>query len=151
MKLVGLGRLGRDIELRTLPSGEFVGTLAIAWNAGKKGENGKRPSQWIKATLWGDLAQALAPHLHKGKQVSLVLGDVHTETFSKQDGTQGFGLVARVNDIELASSGQQPATQQANQPAQPQQAPRAPAPRPAPQRPPAGGSGFDDMSDDIPF
>lgn len=139
MKAFGLARLGRDAEIRTTSQGESVVTLALAFSYGRKGSDGNRPTQWVDAALWGKRAEALAPYLVKGGLVSVSLEDVHIETFDGKNGP-GHKLVARVVDVELAS---------------PKQAGTAPAPSPAPaprQAPaPSGGSGFEDMPDDVPF
>ena len=138
-QLFGLARLGRDAELRTTAQGEHVAGLSLAFSYGRKGQDGKRPTQWVDGALWGKLAEAISPYLVKGSSVSVTLDDVHIETFRKADGTDGIKLAGRVSSIELAGG---------NQTAQ---APRAaPTPRPQPKAAPAG-SGFDDMNDDIPF
>ena len=138
-KMFGLARLGRDAEIRTTGQGESVATLALAFSYGRKGSDGNRPTQWVDAALWGKRAEALAPYLTKGGLVSVVLEDVHIETFEGKNGPC-HKLAARVVDVELASPKQASAA--------PAPAPR-PAPRPAPA--PAAGSGFDNMDDDIPF
>ena len=94
-QLFGLARLGRDAEVRFTQAGKPVATLALAFSYGKK-ENGQRPSQWVDAALWGDRAEALAPYLLKGQQLSVTVDDVHIETFQKNDGTQGHKLTGRV-------------------------------------------------------
>ena len=141
MKAFGLARLGRDAELRTTSQGESVATLALAFSYGRKGSDGNRPTQWVDAALWGKRAEALAPYLTKGGLVSVLLEDVHIETFEGKNGP-GHKLVARVVDVELASPKQAGAAP-APQPRQ------APAPRPAPA--PSGGHGFESMDDDVPF
>ena len=140
MKAFALARLGRDAEIRTTSQGESVATLALAISYGRKGSDGNRPTQWVDAALWGKRAEALAPYLTKGGLVSVLLEDVHIETFEGKNGP-GHKLAARVVDVELASPKQASAAAPAPQ--------RAPAPRPAPA--PSAGSGFDDMSDDVPF
>lgn len=141
MKAFGLARLGRDAEIRTTSQGESVATLALAFSYGRKGSDGNRPTQWVDAALWGKRAEALAPYLLKGGLVSVSLEDVHIETFDGKNGP-GHKLAARVVDVELASP------KQAGAAPAPRHAP-APAPRPAPT--PSAGSGFDDMTDDVPF
>lgn len=131
--LSGLFTLGRDAEIRATANGEHVATLALAYNYGRKDENGKQPTQWVRATIWGKRAQSVAPHLTKGKQISALLDEVHIKTFNKQDGSQGVSLEGRVIDLEFVRS------IKADAPAP------APAPKPAPK-----SSGFDDM-DDVPF
>lgn len=139
MKSSGLFRLGRDAETRTIPSGEVVVELALAYNYGfKKGADGKLPSQWIKASYWGKRAEAVAPYLLKGSQVVVHLSDLHIESYEGKNGP-GTNLVGRVDDVELVS-GQQQSAPQAPRPApQPVQQPSKPAPQ----------STFED--DDIPF
>jgi single-strand DNA-binding protein len=138
MKANGLARIGRDVELRHTPNGEAVANLSLAFTYGKRGADGKRPTQWVEAALWGKRAESLAPYLLKGQQVVAYLEDLSVQTFRKQDGTDGVKLAARVGDLELIA-GQGEAQQQTPAPT------RAPAPRPA------APSGFDDMDDDIPF
>ena len=138
MKAFGLARLGRDAELRRTAQGEAVANLALAFSYGRKGDDGKRPTQWVEASLWGKRAEALAQYLKVGQQVSVSLEDVHIETYEGRNGP-GHKLAARVVDVELCGG---PGTRESA--AAP--ATRAPAPASAPR-----SSGFDDMSDDIPF
>lgn len=139
--LTGLFTLGRDAETRVTGSGTTVVQLAVAYNYGRKGDDGKKPSQWVRASMFGKQAEALVPYLTKGKQVSLVIRDLHIATFQKQDGSTGTSLegVADFDDF-------------ARVPKQEGAAP-APAPRPAPPPPPAAaqGSGFDEFDSDVPF
>lgn len=146
-QLFGLARLGRDAELRQT-NGDPVAGLSLAFSFGRKGQDGRRPTQWVDGALWGKRAEALAPYLLKGGLVSVTLDDVHIETFRKGDGTDAVKLVGRVTEIELAGGGTPAPAPAARAPA-PAARP-APAPRPpAPAHPPS--SGFDDMDDDIPF
>ncbi len=146
MHLHGLARLGKDMEVRVTPDGTAVGNLALAFNYGRKGQDGNRPTQWIDASLWGDRVEKLAPYMLKGTQISVMLSDPHIETYEKKDGGTGFKLVARVDSLEFASSpkesGEQRSTAGDYQAAK--QA-RAPAPQPA------AKPGFDDLDSDIPF
>jgi single-strand DNA-binding protein len=180
MKLIGLARLGRDVELRTTPQGEVVCNLALAYNYGRKDSDGKQQSTWVEAALWGKRADALQQYLVKGQLLCVTLSDLHIETYQKNDGTGGSKLIARVDDVEFAGSapgqqsgGQQQGRQQdqgrgqdgaRQQPAQGGQQGRQDQQRGAPpqreqqrpqgQRPASGassGSGFDDMDGDIPF
>lgn len=154
LNAIAHGRIGRDVELRFIPSGEAVADIAIACNYGRK-VDGELPTQWIKATLWGKQAEALAPYLTKGKGIVAVLQDVNIQEFDGKNG-KGHSLVGRVVSIEFSIS--QP--REEGEGAAPARAP-APAPRaPAPRRPGEAASygnlgkpetGFDDLSDDIPF
>lgn len=139
--LTGLFTLGRDAERRVTAAGTTVIQLAVAYNYGRKGDDGKKPSQWIRVSMFGKQAEALEPYLTKGKQVSLIIRDLHVATFQKQDGTTGTSLEG-VADFDDFARGQQ--QDSAPRPAPP---PPAPAPRPAP----ANSGGFEDMDSDIPF
>lgn len=136
--LTGLFTLGRDAEIRVTGNGTTVVQLAVAYNYGRKGEDGKKPSQWVRASMFGKQAETLAPYLTKGKQVSLVIRDLHIATFQKQDGTTGTSLEGVADFDDFARGPKQDAAAPA-----PAQRQAAPAPR-AP-------SGFDDMDDSIPF
>ncbi|MFG5777997.1 hypothetical protein ACFIQF_13060, partial [Comamonas sp. J-3] len=88
-------------------------------------------------------AESLAPHLTKGKQVSLIVRDLHIATFAKSDGSEGYSLEGVADFDDFARSPRQDDAPQAR---------TAPAPRPAPAPAPRqGGGGFEDLSDDIPF
>lgn len=174
MIITGICRIGRDCELRRTPNGDAVTNLSLAFNYGQKDQQtGKKPTMWIEGSLWGKRAEALAPWLLKGTQVSIVAEEPHIETYEGRNGP-GSKLVARIMSIDFAGpppdrqddGGQRQAPQQGQQRqatqgqqggqrggyAQPQQ-------RQAPQQDQrgggggfqGGGSGFDDMDDSIPF
>lgn len=168
MQMIGLARLGRDAEIRFTNDGEPVASLSLAFSHGRKGPDGRRPTQWVDATLWGKRAEVLQPYLVKGAAVVVTLDDPHTEEFPKRDGTTGTKLVGKVTALELAGPTAQaeeaPPARPAPTPAPRAAAPRAPAPAPAARNtyadakagrsapPPAStGTGFDAMRDDIPF
>jgi single-strand DNA-binding protein len=138
MKANGLARIGRDAEIRYTPGGAAVANVSLAFTYGKKGEDGKRPTQWVDASLWGQRAESLAPYIKKGGQIVAYLEDVSIQTFTKGDGTQATKMVARLVDLEFVAGGEQASSQ--------------PKPQPKPQAAQQShGSGFDDMDDDIPF
>jgi len=147
MPVSEFGRIGRDAELR-YTSGQnpkAVCSIPVAIDYGRKGQDGKKPTQWYEVTLWGKQAEVLAEYLTKGKQVFFTGKDLHIETFNKQDGSQGVKLVCDCQEIKFASDGQQSQQRAAN----PQQAPRQPAPRQQPTGQPAPD--YDSFDDDIPF
>ncbi len=140
MKAHGICRIGKDAEVRFTPGGTAVANVSLAFTYGKKGEDGKRPTQWVDASIWGQRAEPMAPYLLKGKQIVAYLEDVHLQTYTKGDGTQNTKMVARLADLEFVSDGSD------HKPTQkPQSAPQS---RPAPAQ---QDSGFDDFPDDVPF
>jgi len=118
--MTGVFRLGRDAEFRSTANGTAALSLALAYNYGRAENGGKRPSQWIDATIWGKRAETLGDYLKKGSQISALLSDVHIRTYQKKDGTEGFSLSATVQDLEFCGGGNggQPAPKREPAPAQ---------------------------------
>jgi len=133
--------LGRDAEVRDA-RGTAVCNLSLAYTYGQKGQDGKKPTQWIDAALWGKRAEAMAPYLLKGTKVVVTVEDLHLQSFNKADGTASTKLAGNIIAIAIVPM---PRAEGAATAAAPRPAP-APAPRPAPAK-----TGFDDMDDDIPF
>lgn len=133
MITIGLVRIGNEPVIRYTADNKPVLDLSLAYNYGRKGQDGKYPTQWVNASLWGDRAEKLLPYLHKGNQIVVHLSDVHIDTYPKKDGTQGSNLKARIADLNLVNAGEkreeQPAAQSTAQPART----------------------FDDLPDDLPF
>lgn len=103
MITVGLARIGNEPVVRYTADSKPLLDLSLAYDYGRKDQSGKRPTQWITATLFGDRAEKIATYINKGDQVSVQLSDVHVETFTKKDNTQGVTLKARIADIEFIS------------------------------------------------
>jgi single-strand DNA-binding protein len=117
MNLIGIGRIGKDVEVRYSPKGDAVANISIAYNYGKRDD---KTSQWVDATLWGKRAEALAPHLTKGTQAYFIISETHTETYQSKDGKQGTKLVGKIEDIKLVGNktenrNTQPVAQTSNQ------------------------------------
>jgi len=144
MILTTMARLGRDAEMKHTSSGTPVLQLALACDYGRKGDDGRKPTQWIDAALFGKRAETLAQYLTKGTMMNVALREPHIETYAKKDGTQGVSLRAEVIDVLWFSSPRADAAPVA--PAPSRVAANKPA-RAAPQ--PGASEGFRD--DDIPF
>lgn len=128
-----LFRLGNNPQVRFTQNGDAVMSLSLAYNYGRK-VDGKKPSQWIDASLWGKQAEALQPHLSKGMQVVCSIDDLHIEEYEGKNG-KGHKLVGKIVGFDFA--GGKPEASPARQD------------EPSPKR---ADSGFDDMDDgDIPF
>lgn len=143
MPVSEFGRIGRDAELRFTQSGDPVCSIPVAVDYGRKGQDGKKPTQWYEVTLWGKQAEGLAEYLTKGKQVFFTGTDLRVETFQKGDGTPGVKLVCRCSEIKFANDGQGQATQPQRQ--RPQQQ------RQQPQRSQQAAPPDDFDNQDIPF
>ena len=146
MILSGFCRLGKTAELRFTPSGEPVCNLSLAFSYGKKGEDGKRPTTWVDAALWGKRAEALVEYLVAGQPLDVVLTDVRIELYKKGDGGTGAALRGNVQVIDFAGKG----PERDEQPAK-----RAEAPAKRDESDPLGlgkpGDRFSDFDSDSPF
>ena len=101
----GVFRIGRDAEVRTAGTGDAVCSLSLAYDYGRKGEDGKRPTQWLDASLWGKRATTLAQYLVKGQLIYAVINDPHIEEYKKKEGGNGVKMAGSVGEIELISGG----------------------------------------------
>lgn len=137
MILSGVGRIGRDAEVRTTQTGKSVCGISLAWNFGPKDN---KQTQWVDAVMWGAQAEALGPYLLKGTLIEVTLRDVHVAEFTKGDGSQGNKLTGTVVSFDFVPV---PKAEQR------QQEPQQQAPQRAPQRQAAPVDDFD--SDQIPF
>lgn len=142
--LTGLFTLGRDAELKTIPGGTTVCELSLAYDYGQKGQDGRKPTQWVRGALWGRQGEALAQYLTTGKQIGATLEDVHVRTYRKSDGTEGASLEGKVISLEFARGN--PRNEDGGSAPAPQRQAR-PAPAPAPR----ASAGFDESEEDIPF
>lgn len=142
-QMLGLARIGRDVEVRFTANGDPVARISLAFSYGQKDQTGKRPTQWVDGSLWGKRAEALGPHLLKGQLVYVSLDDPHIEEYETRDGQKGSKLAARVSAIEFAGGAPE------SKPAPTRSAPvQKPNPAPARETP---SSSLSDMDDDIPF
>lgn len=117
MKTIGLCRIGKDAELRYTPSGDPVLNLTLAYNYGRKGQDGKQPVQWINATLWGARGEKMQPYLVKGTAIVATIGDIHVREWEGK-GKSGYALEGRLEDFTFASNPESRPAQTASQPAQ---------------------------------
>ncbi len=104
-KVILVGNLGRDVELRYTPSGDAVGTLNLAttevWND-KSGERQEK-TEWHRIVLWGKQAKSLQEYLLKGRQI-YVEGKLQTRTWDDRDGKKRYTTEVRADRVVLLGS-----------------------------------------------
>lgn len=137
MLTVGIARVGNEPAVRFTTDNKAVLDLSLAFSYGRKGDDGKQPTQWVNGSLWGNRAEKLAPYIKKGQQIYVQLSDLHLETYQAKDGKQGASLKGIVQDVTLIGS------RDAQQPEVHTQFERAPQQN--------AKSGFEDLDSDIPF
>jgi single-strand DNA-binding protein len=105
-KVILVGNLGRDAELRYTPGGAPVATLNLAttevWN--DKGGQKQEKTEWHRVVLWGKSAESLNEYLVKGKQI-YVEGRLQTRQWDDKDGNKRYTTEIRSDRIVLLSSG----------------------------------------------
>jgi single-strand DNA-binding protein len=162
-KVIVVGNLGRDPEMRTFPSGDQVANVTIAttdkWKDKQTGEM-KEATEWHRVVFNGRLAEIVGQYLRKGSQV-YVEGSLRTRKWTDKDGIEKFTTEIRADQMQMLGSrqgmggpggddGGGGGGYEAPRQSAPARAPAAAAPRQAPAASRAA-SGFDDMDDDIPF
>jgi len=88
-KVMIIGRLGRDPEMRYTPSGRPVTTYSVATTRTWNSSDGERhtETEWFNVVAWGSLAEFCKQHLTKGKQV-YVEGRLQTRTWEDNNGNK---------------------------------------------------------------
>jgi single-strand DNA-binding protein len=103
-KVILVGNLGRDAEVKVTPSGQSVASFSIAttetWT--KDGEK-KEKTEWHRIVLWGRQADSLQPYLTKGKQI-YVEGRLETRNWEK-DGQKHYTTEVKADRIVLLGGG----------------------------------------------
>ena len=105
-KVILVGNLGRDAELRYTPGGAAVATLNLAttevWND-KSGQRQEK-TEWHRIVLWGKQAESLQEYLVKGKQI-YVEGRLQTRSWDDKDGNKRYTTEIKADRITLLGGG----------------------------------------------
>ena len=164
-KVILVGNLGRDPEMRTFPSGGQVANVTLAttdrWKDRQSGEM-REHTEWHRLVFNDRLAEIAGQYLRKGRQI-YVEGSIRTRKWQDQSGQDKYSTEIRVDQMQMLGSreGRGGAAQEdgggdgydAPRRAAPAAAPRAAAPQGARLAAPAPKSSTDwgTMDDDIPF
>lgn len=175
-KVIIVGNLGKDPEMRTFPDGGHVANVTIAttdkWKDKQSGDM-RESTEWHRVVFNGRLAEIAGQYLRKGSQV-YVEGSLRTRKWTDQSGVEKYTTEIRADNMQMlggrqgggsggSQGGYDEGYGQAPAPAPSYSAPAPTRSAPPPQRPPApapmaqapaaprAASGFDDMDDDIPF
>ena len=88
-KAILIGRLTRDPELRTTPTGRNVCQFSIAVNRNFTNAKGEREADFINCVVWDKQAENLAKYQHKGNQIA-VEGRIQTRNYDDKDGKRVY-------------------------------------------------------------
>lgn len=175
-KVILIGHLGRDPEVRYMPNGEAVCNFSIAtsesWNDRQTGQRQER-TEWHNITMYRRLAEVAGQYLRKGSQV-YIEGRIQSRKYIGKDGIERTAYDIIANEMQMLGSRSQggssapypeeggyapPAQQYQAAPTQQnyqnnQQANYSNEPPPAPRRQPAASAPaqpVEEFDDDIPF
>lgn len=167
-KVILIGNLGRDPEVRYTPSGAAVCNVSVAttrnWKDKSSGDKVEE-TEWHRVVFYDRLAEIAGEYLKKGRPV-YVEGRLKTRKWQDKDGKDNYTTEIVAEQMQLlggreGGGGGYGGGQGGNPEDYSQEAPSAPsrpaaraaaAPRPAPAPAPAkSGTTFDEMDDDIPF
>ena len=105
-KVILIGNLGRDPEVRYMPSGGAVANVTVAtsdsWKDKQSGEAQER-TEWHKVVFFGRLAEIVGEYLKKGSKV-YVEGRLQTRKWQGQDGQDRYTTEVVANDMQMLDS-----------------------------------------------
>lgn len=105
-KVILIGNLGKDPEVRYMPSGGAVASVTLAtsesWKDKQTGEK-KEHTEWHNLTLFGRLAEIAGEYLKKGSKV-YVEGSIRTEKWQDKEGKDRYTTKIIVNDMQMLDS-----------------------------------------------
>lgn len=142
-KVIILGHVGKDPEMRYTSSGDAVCNLTVAtsetWKDKATGEK-KEATEWHRVSFFGRLAEVAGEYLKKGTQV-YIEGSIHTRKWTDKDGQDRYTTEIRGGEMKMLGK------KEGSSDSREQQHRQAPSQQPKPK--PRGD--FDDLGDDIPF
>ena len=149
-KVILIGNLGRDPEVRYMPSGDAVANITIATTETWKDKAGEKQEQteWHRVAMFGKTAEIAGEYLKKGSQV-YIEGKLQTRKWTDKEGQERYTTEIRADRMQMLGSRSGGSERMA--PPEDDAPPRSAA---APAKKAAGaekGGGFDDIEDDIPF
>lgn len=132
-KVILIGRLGREPELRYMANGEAVCNFSVATSESWKDKNGQRQesTEWHNVTMYRKLAEIAGKYLTKGSQVYLE-GKIQSRKYQGKDGIERTAYEIIANEMKMLGGNSQATLEQPKR----QQEPTAPV---------------ENITDDVPF
>lgn len=104
-KVILVGRLGKDPELRYTPSGAAVATFSMATTERYSDRDGNRQekTEWHNIVVWRQLAEICGKFLHKGRQV-YIEGRIQTRSYDDRDGNKRYITEIVADQMQMLGS-----------------------------------------------
>ncbi len=105
-KIIIVGNLGRDPELRYTPQGDAVCNFSVAVNDKKRDKTGELQdtTTWFRVTLWRRQAENASKYLTKGSPI-YIEGRLKVEEWTDRDGNNRYTLEVQATDMQFIGSG----------------------------------------------
>src|ERR1041384_5037245 len=105
-KVILVGHLGADPDMRYTPSGQGVCELRLATNESWTDKNGQRQdrTEWHRIVIWGKRAEVCSKYLSKGRQV-YVEGRIQTRTYDDKEGNKRYITEIIAQDVQFLGGG----------------------------------------------
>lgn len=147
--MILIGHIGQEPISKFLPSGDPVCNFTLATTETWKTKDGTKQEEvtWHNIVAFNKLAQICQDHLHKGSLI-YVEGRIQNKKYTDKNGAEKHFVSVKMDTMKMLGPRPEGGRNE------PSSAPRDAAPGTArPDRPPVmdGGSGFDDMANDLPF
>lgn len=101
-KVILIGRLTKDPEIKLTQSGKKIASFSIAVDDGKD-QNGQKISQYFNCSAWEQLAELFEQYIKKGHRVA-VIGKLQNRSWDKPDGTKGYATDVLIREMEMLTS-----------------------------------------------
>ena len=105
-KVILMGNLTRDVEVRTTASGQSVANFSLAVSRSWRGQDGQQQDQtsFINCVAWGKVGDIIAQYVHKGSPL-LVSGRLDQRSYQDKDGNKRSAVEVVVEDFNFVGSG----------------------------------------------
>lgn len=104
-KVILMGRLARDPDVRTTQGGKSVARMTLAVDR-RKGADGQQDADFLALIAWEKIADIAANYLHKGSKI-LVEGRLQSRSYDAQDGSKRYVTEVIVSNLEFCESKRQ--------------------------------------------
>ena len=150
-KVILIGNIGKDPEIRYMPSGDAMVNLTLATTDSWKDKNGEKQerTEWHRVAIFGKLAEIAGEYLKKGSQVYFE-GSLKTRKWTNKEGQDQYTTEVIADKMQMLGGRGGSANMENNGPAESKPS-RSNAPAQNNSQPKSSGNSFDDLDDDIPF
>lgn len=105
-KVLLIGRLAKDVELRYTQSGTAVASFTLAVNRKFSNQNGEHEADFVNCVAWQKTAEFIANHFKKGQQMALE-GRLQVRTYDGNDGQRRWVTEVVADQVEFVGSKQE--------------------------------------------